>query len=170
MNNKSRLSRSAFEVLKQTAVAVFAAFVLVAVPVAGNAQETTTAIRGTILAPDGAPAAGVSVRITDNRTGRISTATTSASGRFTAGSLYVGGPYTISLASPDYASQSITDVTLALGEAYDFTVTLTAEAIEEIIVTSAMVQTPPVAIGCLLPERTRFAESRRHGGHLCARG
>ena len=63
------------------------------------------------------------------------------------GSLSVGGPYTISMTSPDYASQSITDVILALGEAYDFDLTLTAESIEEIIVTSAMVQSAAVAIG-----------------------
>jgi len=147
MKYKSRFSGSTLTTLKQTAVAIFAAAMLFAVPVAGNAQETTSAIRGTILAPNGQPAAGVSVRITDTRTGRVSTATTSGSGRFTAGSLSVGGPYTISLVSTDYASQTITDVIVALGETYDFNVTLTAESIEEIIVTSAMVQTAAVAIG-----------------------
>ena len=71
MNNKSRLSRSAFALLKQTAVAVFAAFVLVAVPVAGNAQETTSVIRGTVLAPDGGPAAGVSINAPEKLISRV---------------------------------------------------------------------------------------------------
>ena len=117
------------------------------VPVASNAQETTSAIRGNISAPDGGPAAGVTVRITDTRTGRVTTATTSSSGRFTVGSVAVGGPYTISLTSPDYASQSITDVMISLGETFTFDVTLQAESIEEIVVTAAMLQTAQVAIG-----------------------
>ena len=120
---------------------------MLAVPVATNAQETTTSIRGEISAPDGGPAANVSVRVRDTRTGRVSTATTSDSGRFTIGGLAVGGPYTISLTSSDYASQSVTDVVLALGETFEFDLTLTAESIEEIVVTAAMVQTAQVALG-----------------------
>ena len=99
------------------------------------------------MAPDGGPAADVSVRITDTRTGNTSTATTSSSGRFTVGSLAVGGPYTISLSSANYASQSITDVIVSLGETFDFSVTLTAESIDEIVVTAALVQSAQVAIG-----------------------
>ena len=99
------------------------------------------------MAPDGGPAANVTVRVTDTRTGRVSTATTSTSGRFTVGSLGVGGPYTISLTSTNYASQLITDVIVSLGETYDFNVTLTAESIEEIVVTAALVQSAQVAIG-----------------------
>lgn len=147
MKYQSRFSRSALAAVKQAMIAVCAAVMLLAIPVAGNAQETTSTIRGTISAPDGSPAAGVSVRITDTRTGRVNTATTSSSGRFTVGALGVGGPFTISLTSPDYASQSITDVFVTLGKAYEFDVTLSTESIEEIIVTSAMVQTAPVAIG-----------------------
>ncbi|MDX2410960.1 MAG: TonB-dependent receptor, partial [Woeseiaceae bacterium] len=81
------------------------------------------------------------------RTGRANTATTSSSGRFTISSLSVGGPYTISMTSADYASQSITDVIIGLGETFNFDVTLTAESIEEIIVTAAAVQSAQVAIG-----------------------
>jgi hypothetical protein len=120
---------------------------MLALPVATNAQETTSAIRGNISAPDGGPAANVSVRITDTRTGRVSTATTSSTGQFTVGSLAVGGPYTIALTSADYASQSITDVMIGLGETFSFNVTLAAESIEEIIVTAAMVETAQVAVG-----------------------
>ena len=139
MNNISRFTGSV--------LAVFVAITVLAIPVAGNAQETTSAIRGNISAPDGQPAAGVSVRITDSRTGRVSTATTSSSGRFVVSALSVGGPYTVTLASSDYASQSITDVIVTLGETFDFDVTLTAESIEEIIVTAALVQSAQVAIG-----------------------
>jgi hypothetical protein len=77
----------------------------------------------------------------------VTTATTSSSGRFSVGSIAVGGPYTIALTSPDYASQSITDVMISLGETFTFNVTLQAESIEEIVVTAAMVQSAQVAIG-----------------------
>jgi len=141
MINKSRFIGSV--------LTVFAAVLMLAVPVAGNAQETTSAISGNISAPDGQPAAGVSVRITDTRTGRINTATTSSSGRFTVSALTVGGPYTISLMSPNYASQSITDVIVVLGETFNFDVmlALAAESIEEIVVTAAVVRSAQVAIG-----------------------
>ena len=147
MKHNSRLYGSALAALKQTSVALFATVMLLSVPVAGNAQETTSAIKGSISAPDGGPAAGVSVRITDTRTGRVNTATTTSSGRFTVSALNVGGPYTISLVSPNYAGQSITDVMVGLGETFEFNVTLTAESIEEIVVTAAVVQSAQVAIG-----------------------
>ena len=51
------------------------------------------------------------------------------------------------MTSADYASQSITDVMISLGETFEFNVTLAAESIEEIIVTAAMVETAQVAIG-----------------------
>ncbi len=147
MKYKSRFVRSKLAAWQRLSLAVLTACMVMAIPVASNAQETTSAIRGSLLAPDGGPAANVSVRITDTRTGRVSTATTSASGRFTVGSLSVGGPYTISMTSSEYASQSITDVIVALGETFDFTLTLAAESIEEIVVTAAVVQSAQVAIG-----------------------
>lgn len=139
MNNNTRFAGSA--------LAAFAAIIMLAVPVAGNAQSTTSAIRGNIFAPDGQPAVAVSIRVTDNRTGRVSRATTSSSGRFTVSQLNVGGPYTISITSPNYAAQSVTDVIVGLGETFEFDVTLTAESMDEIVVTSALVQSMQVAIG-----------------------
>jgi len=147
MKNKSRFFHSSAIKLLRGGLTATLAVALFAFSVASNAQETTSSIRGTLSAPDGQPAAGVSVVITDTRTGRANTATTSSSGRFTIGSLSVGGPYTISMTSPDYASQSITDVIIGLGETFNFNVTLTAESIEEIIVTAAAVQSAQVAIG-----------------------
>jgi len=147
MNNKRRRLYSSFFEFLQGGLTATLAIVLLALPVASIAQETTSAIRGNLSAPDGSPAAGVSVSVTDTRTGRVSTATTSNSGRFVVSALYVGGPYTISMTSADYASQSITDVNIGLGETYDFNLTLAAESIEEIVVTAAAVQSAHVAIG-----------------------
>ena len=110
MNNKSRFSRSALSVLQQAGVALFAALVLIAAPVAGNAQETTTTIRGTVSAPDGSPAAGETVTVTDTRTNRTRTVTTNSSGGFDVAGLPVGGPYTIRVQSSRYQGTLVTDV------------------------------------------------------------
>ena len=147
MKHKSRFSGSTLASLKQTSIAVFAAVVMFAVPVASNAQDTTSGIRGTILSESGQPAAGVSVTVTDQRTGRVKGATTSDSGRFTLSGLAVGGPYSVSTSSGRYAEQTITDVYLSLGDVFEFSLSLGEDAIEEIIVTAALVQSAQVAIG-----------------------
>ncbi|HEY5642763.1 MAG TPA: TonB-dependent receptor, partial [Woeseiaceae bacterium] len=123
------------------------AIALLALPVASIAQETTSDVRGNLTGPDGTPAAGVSVRITDTRTGRSNATTTSPSGRFVIGDLAVGGPYTISITSEAYANQRITDIELALGETFYLELQLGAAAMDEVVVTAAAVQAVQVAVG-----------------------
>jgi hypothetical protein len=123
------------------------AIAFLAFPVALNAQETTSEVRGNLTGPDGAPASGVSVRINDTRTGRSSATTTSSTGRFVIGDLAVGGPYTISITSDNYGDQQITDVNLQLGETFFVALELGAAAMDEIIVTAAAVQAVQVAVG-----------------------
>lgn len=143
MNNNFRRLHPSITGYLQACLAVL----LFAIPVAGNAQETTSGIRGNVVAPDGGPAAGVSVTVTDTRTGRSRSATTSGSGQFSIDKLAVGGPYTISFASDNYAEQTVTDVTLALGDTFDFSLTLSPEAMDEIVVMASAVQVVQVALG-----------------------
>ena len=126
---------------------VFLAMMLVAAPAALHAQETTSAIRGTVVGSDGTPRPGASVRVTDTRTGSTRTATTSANGQFTVSGLRVGGPYTVQVESGGHAPQTITDVLLDLGDTYTFTVALTPEQVEEIVVTASALQSVQVALG-----------------------
>jgi len=58
MNNKYRRLHSSFYKFLQGGLAAALAVVLLAIPVASIAQETTSAIRGSIAASDGGPAAG----------------------------------------------------------------------------------------------------------------
>ena len=60
MNNKAR---SIFATLQQGAVAVFAAIMLLAVPVAGMAQETSSSVRGVVTDDSGNPIAGSTVTV-----------------------------------------------------------------------------------------------------------
>ncbi|MFQ6006541.1 MAG: carboxypeptidase regulatory-like domain-containing protein [Woeseia sp.] len=127
-------------------VAGFAALLLT-IPLTGGAQETTSNMRGTITEPDGSPASGASVRVTDTRTGASRGATTSASGTFSISGLAVGGPYTVSIASTAHANQEITDVFVSLGETYPFTRALGAAELDVITVTAEAIETAQVAVG-----------------------
>jgi len=71
MNYKSRFSGSV--------LAAFVAVVMLAVPVAGNAQDTTGSIRGKVLDPSGSPVGGATIVVEDMRSGVTRTLTTSNS-------------------------------------------------------------------------------------------
>jgi hypothetical protein len=79
-------------VFKRLFLGVFA-FAFLALP--AFAQETTSAIRGTIIGASGAGVSGASVSITHEPSGSISTQTTNENGIFLARNLRVGGPYFI---------------------------------------------------------------------------
>ena len=121
---------------------------MLAIPMTAGAQETTSAVRGTVLTPSGEPAVSVTVAVTDTRTGSVRTVTTNANGSFTVRGLVVGGPYTIGIDSRQYKRALITDVYTNLSSVATFTIPLEEGAIEEIIVTaSADVAAADLAIG-----------------------
>ncbi|MDZ4730538.1 MAG: TonB-dependent receptor [Xanthomonadales bacterium] len=111
------------------------------------AQETTSAARVTLYGPDGNAVSGQSVSITDTRTGATRSSTTSESGAASFRGLPVGGPYTVSVSSPNYANQTITDISLQLGDTYDVVLQLGSSTLEEVVVTAAMVETSRIATG-----------------------
>jgi hypothetical protein len=123
------------------------AVVLLALPVASNAQEQTSSIRGTIVASDGSPAAGASIRVTDTRTGAGRSTSADGQGVFAAARLRIGGPYTVQITASGQAEQTITDIYVALGETYTFDVALSPDTMDEIVVTAAVLDTVQVAIG-----------------------
>ena len=71
--------------------------VLAVVPVAGFAQETTSAIRGKVVDATGSVVAGASVEVVDERTGVSRSLTTNNTGSFYAAKLPVGGPYRVTV-------------------------------------------------------------------------
>ena len=149
MKYKSRLLGSTLAAFRHASVAAFAAIVLLAAPVASNAQETTTAVRGVVTTPDGAPATSQSVTITDTRTGATRATTTNDSGAFSIRGLPVGGPYTILVRSSQYQDARVTDVYTNLSAAASFNISLgvTDDAIEEIVVTAQLVAVQQLAVG-----------------------
>lgn len=124
------------------------AITLMTFSVAGFAQETTSAVRGTVTGPDGSPVSGATVTVTDTRTGTSRTVTTNDSGAFNVRSLQVGGPYTIRVQSNQYQGALVTDVFTDLSGAANFDIDLAEEqALDVVTVTAAQVETAKMAIG-----------------------
>ncbi len=149
MKNNYRRLRPGFTRTLQAGLMACLAVLLLAVPVAGNAQETTTTIRGAVTTPDGTPAVGETVTVVDTRTGASRTVTTNTSGAFNIRGLPVGGPYTIRVQSSEYQNALVTDVYTNLSAAASFNIGLQPvdDQIEEIVVLASQVATTDLAIG-----------------------
>ena len=146
MNHTSHLAIRAGRMLAR--LAMLATFAILAITQTSNAQETTSAIRGTVTTPSGAPAANVTVAVTDTRTGSTRTVTTTSDGSFHVRGLVVGGPYEIRVSSNQYKVALITDVYTNLSAAASFDIPLEEGQIEEIIVTASRdVAVADLAIG-----------------------
>jgi outer membrane receptor for ferrienterochelin and colicin len=113
------------------------AFLLIAIPVAGFAQETTGIVRGAVYTPTGDPVTGATVTVTDTRTNASRSTSTDAEGAFRLSGLAIGGPFEIRVASADYKSAQITDVYTSLSEAATFSIVLETGEVEEIVVTAS---------------------------------
>jgi hypothetical protein len=115
---------------------------------AALAQETTGSVRGSILAPDGAPVAGALVEVKDTRTGTKRTSSSNDKGAFNIRGLSVGGPYEIRVSSSAYKSALIEGVFTTLGESSTFNIPLETGDLEEVVVTaSARVSGMNIAVG-----------------------
>ncbi|MDH3925214.1 MAG: TonB-dependent receptor, partial [Xanthomonadales bacterium] len=136
MYNRIRLCFSALAVL-----------LVLMIPLAAMAQETTSAIRVSVFGPDASPLEGVDVSITDTRTGSTRTAQSNASGLVFVRGLPVGGPYTVEASTGSYANQTVTDVDLRLGDTYSLILQLGADVMEEVVVTAQEVTTEQLALG-----------------------
>lgn len=125
------------------------ALAAMAASVPAISQEITSSIRGTVSTPAGNPAAGLTVVVTDTRTGASTTTTTNANGAFAARSLSVGGPYTIRVSGGQYEDLLVTDITTNLSGTSNFNLTLTEASadLEEIVVVASAISVTNLAIG-----------------------
>ena len=135
---KSRLFRSIVRACSRLPVAALAAIMFLTVPVASNAQETTSAIQGSVRDDAGNAVGGATLVIQHLPTGRTQTTTTNAAGGYRMAGLRVGGPYVVTLrGSTSYGEERVEDVFIILGEPYVLNLQTRAEAIDEIIVSSS---------------------------------
>ena len=144
MNYKSRFTGSALATLRQASLAVFAAVMMLAIPVAGNAQDTTSSIRGKILDPSGNPVSGATVVVEDVRNGVVRTISSSEGGVFLASRLPPGGPYKVTV----NGTKSVDVPSVSVGDTYGLTINMqTEEAIEEIVTIGQQATMVKVATG-----------------------
>ncbi|MFZ4651082.1 MAG: carboxypeptidase regulatory-like domain-containing protein, partial [Rubrivivax sp.] len=124
---------SSFHPFPRTALALAAAVVVCAPALA---QNTTAALSGQVSGSDGKPVAGAAVSILHVESRSVSTATTDASGRYTARGLRVGGPYTVTITKGG-ATERRDNVFLTLAETTSLDATL--GTVTQVVVTGSAV-------------------------------
>ncbi len=122
------------------------------------AQQTTTAIDGTVVDDLANPQANATVTITDERTGVSRTFVTGATGSFTASGLVAGGPYSVTAAADGFEGQTVSAIQTSLQGATSLTFTLSSGG-GVITVTAARVQAVQVATGPGLAFNTETMEA-----------
>ena len=120
---------------------------MLAMPVASNAQETSSAVTGTITDQGGAPVSGATVTVSDPSTGLSRTTTTNADGEYTVRNLPVGYGYTINVAGEGYAAERRDGVAVILGRTQTEDFALQSGAIEEIVTIGSRQVVSQVAVG-----------------------
>jgi outer membrane receptor for ferrienterochelin and colicin len=101
------------------------------------AQETTSAVRGTVEG-EGGPVSGATVTIVHEPSGTTATSTTDSDGNFSANGLRIGGPFTVTVEAAGFESAQITDLSLTGGQSTRLPVVLQAQ--QEIVVTASALQ------------------------------
>jgi outer membrane receptor protein involved in Fe transport len=110
----------------KTKLSKIAIAVALAVGLSGiaNASTVTSSIRGNVATETGTSFPSASVTITHTPSGTVSTTTTNDKGVFSARSLRVGGPYSISISGDGFQTVKIDDVYLSLDQAFSLPVIL----------------------------------------------
>ncbi|MDA0993318.1 MAG: TonB-dependent receptor [Proteobacteria bacterium] len=118
------------------------AIMLLVLPVAGFAQQTTSSIQGSVNDPNGNPVAGAQITVTHMGTGITASRQTNSAGTYRVTGLRVGGPYVATLArSSSYGEDRIEQIYISLSEPYVLNLVTRVTAIEEIVVSASQQDT-----------------------------
>ena len=146
---KRKLFRSIVRTFSRLPVAALAAVMLLTVPVASNAQETSSDVTGTITSESGAPVSGATVTIRSDATGLTRSATTNAAGEYSIRGLPVGTErYTMTVDGEGFASARRSGVSIDLGSTTTQNFALsTSDEMEEVVVFGTQQSVSQVAVG-----------------------
>jgi outer membrane receptor for ferrienterochelin and colicin len=133
----------------QSSFAIFATALLLAMPVASNAQETSSHVAGTVSSDAGGPVSGATVTIRSNTTGLTRSATTNAAGEYTIRNLPVGTQsYTMTVSRDGFTQERRDGLSINLGSTTTENFTLVSEAaMEEIVTFGTQQAVAQVAVG-----------------------
>ncbi|HVU35447.1 MAG TPA: TonB-dependent receptor [Opitutaceae bacterium] len=106
-------------------IALFLAFVIGAY----GQGITTSAINGLVTDKQGKPIAGATVTIVHDESGTTAATTTRPNGQYNISGLRPGGPYTLTVASPQFTSETVKDINLELGDSTVQDVSLGTEVV-----------------------------------------
>ena len=120
------------------------AIVFLAIP--AFAQETTSAIRGTVVSSTGNAIPGASVSVIHEPSGSVSSQVTNSEGIFLARNLRVGGPYSIIVTSPR-GNSTRDNLFLELGETDKIKFVVGASVEEEVVVVGQKLNTSGLITG-----------------------
>ena len=124
------------------------ALALFAIPVAGNAQETSSAIRGVVTDDSGRPLANAAVTVRNEDSGLTRSTQTNASGEFSVRNLPIGYNYSVSASSAGYGDERTEGLSVNLGQTANVDFALTASgAIEEVVVVGTRLVGTQIAVG-----------------------
>jgi hypothetical protein len=115
---------------------LFVAFLL---PFVMNAQVTTSSISGFVKSDNGEPLDGATVTAIHVPSGTKYVTLTKKDGSFTLPNTRIGGPFTLTVDYVGFATQTINDINLNLGEPFVADVTLShqVQTLTEVTITSA---------------------------------
>ncbi len=112
------------------------------------AQQITSGVEGAVTSADGAPLAGASVTVTDERTSQTRNVTAGNDGSFRIQSLPPGGPYTVTVTADGFEGQTVENVFTSISGNTGFTFSLTPSDMGNVIVvTGARAKATQVAVG-----------------------
>lgn len=129
-------------------VAACASLMLLAASVNVLANETTSAIRGTVADESGSPLSNATVTILNKMTGFSRTVQTGQSGEFTIRNLPVDDNYTVTAQASGHSGKSVDNLALGLGRTAALNFSLAqSDEMEEITVVATRMVADQVAIG-----------------------
>lgn len=114
-----------FMKLKKIVPLLFAAFLF---PFIMNAQVTTSSITGRVKSDKGEPLEGATITAVHVPSGTKYATISKKDGNFTLPNTRIGGPYTITAEFVGYQPQTLTDISLNLGEPFVADITLSEKA------------------------------------------
>ena len=148
MKYKYRFFPSTLTAFRQLSWAALAAVFVLAIPVASNAQQTSSGVRGSVTDADGNPIAGANVIIVNEDTGLTRTTTTNASGVYHMRNLPIDDDYTVSVSADGYGGAREDGVSVQLGKIAQSNFPLAAAAeMEEIVVMGSQLTSAYTATG-----------------------